>query len=333
VAPNSSIARQSRRILLAIQVIAVFWGGTAHAGDSVRIAAQRVGTLGWELDVIRAHGLDKARDLTIAVTELASTEAAKIALRAGTVDIIVSDWLWVARERSLGAKLAFIPYSSALGAVMVPAASKITNLRELSGHKLGVAGGPLDKNWLLLQAAERQEGVDLRTAATIVYGTPALLAEKAVEGELDATLNYWNFCAALEARGLRRLAGIEDELPKLGAKDRPAMLGYVFDERWAGTHADALTRFLAVDNDAKELLATSEVEWERIAPLVGTRDDATLKLYRDRYREGIPRRPIAEEEADARILYRVLATIGGKELVGAASALDRGTFYHPPPGH
>ena len=31
---------------------------------------------------------------------------------------------------------------------------------------------------------------------------------------------------------------------------------------------------------------------------------------------GIPRRPVADEEADARVLYRVLAAIGGRELVG-----------------
>ena len=54
---------------------------------------------------------------------------------------------------------------------------------------------------------------------------------------MDATLNYWNFCAALEAKGFRRLAGIEDILPKLGAKGRIAMVGYVFDEAWGNAHA------------------------------------------------------------------------------------------------
>jgi hypothetical protein len=45
-----------------------------------------------------------------------------------------------------------------------------------------------------------------------------------------------------------------------------------------------------------------------------------LDAYRDRYREGIPRRSIADEEVDARILYRVLAGGGGRELVGPAQA-------------
>ena len=51
-----------------------------------------------------------------------------------------------------------------------------------------------------------------------------------------------------------------------------------------------------------------------------------------RYREGIVRRPLAEEEADARGLYRVLAEIGGAELVGPADELAPGTFYRPVSG-
>ena len=173
-----------------------------------------------------------------AILELASPEAGKIALRAGNADIIVSDWLWVSRERGLGARLTFYPYSSALGAVMVPAASPIRTLADLRGRKLAVAGGPIDKNWLLLQAWSRQDGIDLKSESTIVYGAPPLLTAKTLSGEMDATLNYWNFCAVLEAKGFRRVAGIEDLLPRLGASGRTAMIGYVFDETWAGANPD-----------------------------------------------------------------------------------------------
>ncbi|MBV9426561.1 MAG: ABC transporter substrate-binding protein [Bradyrhizobiaceae bacterium] len=304
--------------------------GPAIAADSVRITAQKTGTFAWELDVIRAHGLDKEHDLTIEVTELASPEAGKIALRGGAADLIVSDWLWVSRERTLGAKLVFYPYSSALGAVMVPASSPIRTLSDLRGKKLAVAGGPIDKSWLLVQAAMKQDGIDLKSAATVAYGAPAMLAEKTVLGEMDATLNYWNICAELEARGLRRVIDVADILKKLGVAGRPAMVGYVFDEGWARTHAEALTRFLAAARTAKDILATSDAEWERIAPLTGVRDRQALAIYRDRYREGIPRRPLAEEEADARVLYRILGQQGGAELVGPATDLASGTFFSPP---
>jgi NitT/TauT family transport system substrate-binding protein len=293
---------------------------------------QKTGTFAWELAVIRTHGLDKKANLSIQAIDLASPEAGKIALRGGSVDIILSDWLWVSRERGLGAKLTFYPYSSALGAIMVPASSPIRTLADLKGRKLAVAGGPIDKNWLLLRAALKQDGIDLKSAATIVYGAPPLLAAKTLSGEMDATINYWNFCAALEAKGFRRVAGIEDLLPRLGAKGRIAMIGYVFDEAWGSANGDAVERFIATTRMAKEILATSDAEWEKIAPLTGASDAATLRAYRDRYREGIPNRPIVDEEADARALYRVLATIGGRELVGPAQELDFGTFHHAIPG-
>jgi NitT/TauT family transport system substrate-binding protein len=288
---------------------------------------QKTGTFAWELAVIRAHGLDRQADLTIEVSELASPEAGKVALRSGGADVIVSDWLWVSRERGLGAKLTFYPYSSALGAVMVPDSSSIRTLADLKGRKLAVAGGPIDKSWLLLRASMKQEGIDLKSESTILYGAPPLLAAKTLSGEMDATINYWNFCAALEAKGLRRLIGIEDLLPKLGATGRTSMIGYVFDEGWGSANRDTVASFIAVTREAKEILASSDAEWEKIAPLTGAPDAATLHAYRDRYREGIPRRPIADEEADARVLYRVLAAIGGRELVGPGAELDAGTFY------
>jgi NitT/TauT family transport system substrate-binding protein len=320
------------RMLLAAAILAFSQVGTCYSADTVRVAVQKTGTFAWELAMIRAHGLDKQANLSVQVVELASPEAGKIALRAGNADIIVSDWLWVSRERTLGARLTFYPYSSALGAVMVPASSPIRSLADLKGRKLAVAGGPIDKSWLLLQAWMKQGGIDLKSDATIAYGAPPLLMAKTLGGEMDATLNYWNFCAVMEAKGFRRVAGIEDQLPKLGAQGRTAMIGYVYDEKWASANQDAVARFVAMTRKAKEILSNSDSEWETIAPLTGAADAATLRTYRDRYREGIPRRPVADEEADARILYRVLAAIGGRELVGSAQELASGTFYHAIPG-
>src|SRR3954449_3837839 len=315
------------RMLLAVVALSAAQIAMCGAADAIRVAVQKTGTFGWELAVIRAHGLDQQANLSIRLVELASPEAGKIALRAGAADVIISDWLWVSRERGLGAKLTFYPYSSALGAVMVPNSSPIRTLADLKGRKLAVAGGPIDKNWLLLRASMKQDGIDPKSESTIVYGAPPLLAAKTLSGEMDATLNYWNFCAALEAKGFRRLVAVEDLLPKLGAKGRTAMIGYVFDEKWANANQDKIARFIAMTRAAKEILSTSDAEWEKIAALTGAPDTATLRAYRDRYREGIPRRPVADEEADARILYRVLADIGGRELVGPAPELEGGTFY------
>src|SRR5215467_13638465 len=89
---------------------------SATLADRIRVAVQRTGTLAWELDVVRTHALDRKLDLAIEAVELASTEAGKIALKGGSADLMLSDWLWVARERSLGDDLVFYPSSSTLGA-------------------------------------------------------------------------------------------------------------------------------------------------------------------------------------------------------------------------
>jgi NitT/TauT family transport system substrate-binding protein len=315
-------------------VLALFLIGSPAIADMaaaapLRLAVQKTGTVAWELDVMRAHGLDKQAGLDLRVVEQASPEAGKIALRGGSVDVIVSDWLWVSRERSLGAKLLFYPYSSALGAVMVPQNSPIKSLKGLEGKTLAVAGGPIDKSWLLLQAVAVSREIDLKRKARIVYGAPTLLAAKLQQGEMDAMLNYWNFCARLEAQGFRRLVGIADLLPKFGVSPQLSMLGYVFTEAFAKAHPKAIAAFLEATHNAKEILKTSDAEWERIAPLTGAMDAATLNAYRTRYREGIPERPVEADVKDAAVLYRVLAALGGKELVGDADELAPGTFYIP----
>jgi NitT/TauT family transport system substrate-binding protein len=316
---------------LRIVVVAAlaFAATSATAAERIRVAVQRTGTLSWELDIIKAHGLDRKADLRIETLELASTEAGKIALKGGSADVMLSDWLWVARERTLGDNLVFYPSSSTLGAVMTPARSPINEIADLKGRKLAIAGGPLDKSWLLLQALARRGGIDLRRQATIVYGAPPLLSEKALQGEHDATLTFWNFCADLEGKGFRRAIDMAGVMKGLGAKGPVAIVGYTFDGAWAARSRGAIDRFLDATRQAKEILAGSEAEWQRLAPRIGVTDVKALLIYRQRYREGIVRRPLDEEVADARALYLVLAETGGTELVGPARELAAGTFYRP----
>jgi len=313
-------------------IIALAAQTSATAADRIRVAVQRTGTLAWELDVIRTHGLDRKRDLAIEAVELASTEAGKVALKGGSADLMLSDWLWVARERSLGDHLVFYPSSSTLGAVMVPAGSPIREIIDLKGRKLAVAGGALDKSWLLLQALARRSGLDLKKQATVVYGAPPLLSQKALQGETDATLTFWNFCADLESKGHKRAIAMDHVIRGLGAKGPVALVGYTFDGTWAVRNGSTVERFLAAARQAKDILASSQAEWQRLAPRMRVTDANTLAIYRQRYGEGIVRRSLAEEEADARALYRVLAEIGGAELVGPARELAAGTFYRPPAG-
>lgn len=306
-------------------IAALLLATPAHA-EKLRLALQKTGTTGWEMAVVKAFGLDKEARLELDVAELAAPEAGKIAIQGGGADIIVSDWLWVARERAQGAKLTFYPYSASVGAVMTKDPA-IKTVKDLAGRKLGVAGGPLDKSWLMLKAHALNQGVDLEKSATILYGAPPLIAEKALQGEIDAALEFWNFAADLEGKGFTRAIDVADVEKALGAKGDVVITGYVFDEDFAAKNRDALSRFFAMTAKAKALIARDDKAWAAAAQRIGPKDAATLDVYRKRYVAGIPKRTVAQEEADAAALYETLAGIGGEKLVGRGKALDPNVFY------
>ena len=89
----------------------------------LKAAVQTSGTVAWELDVIEHNGLDAANGFDLEVMDVAAGPAGQIAFQGGEADVIVSDWLWVARQRASGQDIVFIPYSKAVGAMMVPADS------------------------------------------------------------------------------------------------------------------------------------------------------------------------------------------------------------------
>jgi NitT/TauT family transport system substrate-binding protein len=119
----------------------------------------------------------------------------------------------------------------------------------------------------------------------VAVHAPPLLSQKALQGETDATLTYWNFCAELENRGFSRAIAMEDVARGLGAKWPFALVGYAFDGTWAGRNTSTLERFLAAVHQAKEILAQSEMEWQRLAPNLRLGDANAVAIYRQRYSE------------------------------------------------
>jgi NitT/TauT family transport system substrate-binding protein len=302
-------------------------GTAASAEPTIRVGSLRYGTLSWQLDVIAKHGLDLEAGIRIEPVELAASPAAQLALQAGGVDLIVSDWLWAARQRAEGGDLSFVPFSSAIGALVVPAASPIRDVTGIVGQRLGVAGSAIDKSWLVLRLyARTQLGLELDRQVQKSFGAPPLLSQELMAGRLDAVLTYWPFVAKLEASGMRRLLSIGDALVALGMPGDLPLTGYVVSERWAMQNQAALGGFIEASRAANAILAASDAEWERIAPLTGATDVAELSKLRDAYRDGIPHHwGAAEREAAAR-LYQLLAEIGGTTLVGPSPKLAPGTF-------
>jgi NitT/TauT family transport system substrate-binding protein len=226
-------------LLLGLSVTVA--ASVALAGESVRVGVLKFGTVNWEIDTVRHYGLDRKNGIELDVVPLAGNEATRIALLSGAVDIIVSDWLFVSRQRAEGIPLAFVPYSTSIGAIMVPPGSDIKTLADLKGKTIGVAGGPLDKSWLMLRGlAEGKAGFDLAGQTTQAYGAPPLLAEKLRQGELDAALNFWHYNARLEAEGYRMLVSAQEAAATLGAKGDISAIGYVFNDAWANDNVESV---------------------------------------------------------------------------------------------
>lgn len=319
----------ARRGLLSVALSAVLARlGRAAAAPSVRVGALRLGTLSWELDVIRRHGLDAAAGVAIEPVPFATAQAAQTALQAARVDLVVLDWLWVSRQRGNGGDWTFVPFSSATGAVVAPAASPVGDLADLRGRRLGVAGSPLDKSWLILRAyAKRRYGFDPDEATQRSFGAPSLLLEEAKAGRLDAMLNFWPFVAKATTVGMRTILPVEDAVRGLGIEVAVPLTGYVFSEAWARQNPAAVADFLVASGRARDVLESSDPEWQILMPLTGAGSQAELGQLRDYYRRGIPKDwGSAEQEAAGR-LYRILADIGGPALVGPSSTIAPGTFW------
>jgi NitT/TauT family transport system substrate-binding protein len=315
-------------VVIALMLVTLARDGISAELETVRIGVLKFGTVNWELNVIQHYGLAEAEGIRLDVLELASTPATTVAFQAGEVDIIVTDWFWVSRQRHEGRDYSFVPYSTAVGALVVPSNSPIRGLTDLPGRRLGIAGGPLDKSWLLLRAlAQQRHGIDLDTNVDKVFGAAPLLTKQIETGEIEAVVNYWHYAARLQARGMTRLLGVREVARSLGVDADVPMLGYVFREQWARDNDGVMQAFARASQKAKEILRVSDEEWDRLRPLMRVKDDATAVALRDGYRAGIPKNWGERERAGASRILAILADLGGEQLVGTELVLADGTFW------
>jgi NitT/TauT family transport system substrate-binding protein len=320
--------RMARRTLLSAALSATAVPMHAVPLPPIRVGALRFGTVSWEIDVIHHHALDVAASIALEPVELATAQAAQVALQSGQVDMIVVDWFWVARQRGTGADWTFVPFSNAVGALIAPVDSPVRDVPDLAGRTLGIAGSPLDKSWLILRAyTSLRYGVDLDTKTSKNFGPPPLLAEQMKAGRLDALLTYWTFAAKAEAGGARRILAVEDAVKAMAIPAGVPYIGYTFAERWAGQNPDLIDGLVTASRQARSILLTSDAEWQRVKPLTGAADDAELERLRDWYRHGIPLRWGDPERRAAAQLFDLLARIGGQDLVGPINAVPSGTFW------
>lgn len=326
-----SITRRSGFALaLGLAVLAV--AGRAAADPVallpvVTVGVQENGTVNWELQTIRARGLDHANGFRLEVLPFAGAQATQVAMLGGQVDAIVSDWFWVAMQRGAGAGLTFWPYSTSVGGVVVPEDSPVQELADLEGQAIGIAGGPLDKSWLILRALHRhQTGRDLAEVTQQVYGAPPIIQNAAETGEVAGAINFWHFSAKMQAAGMRQIATTAEAAETLGLSPDTPLLGYVFRDSWIEANPARAEGLARASRQAKEVLAADPAAWDELRPMMNAATDAEFEALRDGWLAGIPPEGPVDAE-DAADLFALMAELGGDELTGGLEALPEGLFW------
>jgi len=86
---------------------------------------------------------------------------------------------------------------------------------------------------------------------------------------------------------------------------------------------------LLASREAKQILASSEVEWERIRPLVKAENDDVFTELKKDYRSGLLGEFGTKEMKSSKKVFNILAEAGGNALVGNATSLSDGLFWRP----
>jgi NitT/TauT family transport system substrate-binding protein len=316
-----------KNLLLLVFFILVFNPVIAKERN-LNIGLLKFGSVNWEIDILEHNELDKKNDFLIKKTFFSTKNAAAIALQGKAVDIIVTDWLWVSRQKGLGRNYVFFPHSMTVGGIMVKHDSEIIDIKDLENKKLGIAGSSIDKSWLLFRAySNKKINKDPKKFLKPVYAAPPLLNEFIERNEIDAVLNYWHYNAKLQYKGYRELISIESILKNLGIKTKIPAIGWVFDERFGKENKDLINNFLRASNEAKKIMLSSDNEWERIFPLTRAKDRTMLINLRDAYRGGIPLTFGNNEIEETKKIYKILAKYGGRDLVGTNNELSPDIFW------
>lgn len=297
--------------------------------EPVKVGVLLNGTASWEMKVIQDLKLDEENGFKLELKDVSGKDASHVALMAGDVDIVLSDFVWVAALRAGGETFTSVPHSYAVGGLMVKPDGPIQSITDLPGKTIGIAGGPVDKSWVILQAYYKGlTGETLADKVEARFGAPPLINELLTEGHVDASLNFWHFNARAKASGAKELISVKDMMSGMGITNAPPLLAWVFRDETAAQKRKEIRAFLDASFAAKKLLLEDDALWETLrGKMRATDNDALFTTLRDDYRAGILHEFNDETIAAAAASFAIMAEVGGARLVGDSSEMDPGTFW------
>ena len=315
----------------AVLAMATGLATAAAAQDlpTVTIAVQTSGTVNWEIQTILHHGLDAQERLRARGDgRLPARRRAQVAFLGGEADVIVSDWILggAAARRGRGPRDHPLLQGGRRGDGARRQHRRET-LADLKGEQIGIAGGPVDKSWIILRALALRAGLrprrrdhpGLRRAADRLQGRArrrgggggqllALHGQAGGGGHAPPDLGR---------RGAARELGLDPDVP---------LLGYVVQRRDAARAPGAGRR-------PRRRLARGQGAARHRRRRVGAAAPADERRERRGVRQrcatagatASPRPGRSTRPRSAKLLA-VMAELGGEELVGQATTLPEGVF-------
>jgi NitT/TauT family transport system substrate-binding protein len=293
----------------ALLVVIQCFGSVAVAGPGkselpeLSVSVLQFGTAHWQLDHIVHHQLDRKHGFRLTVKVVANLLGSHLAVTSGSANGAVADLIWAQSRYQAGSPYLYVPFSSRIGDIVVPEDSSVHNLKDLQGLRIGVAGGPNSKGWVLLQKVAYQQGIDLAGSAKVQFAAPPLLSQGLKRGQMDAIVTYWHFAARLKGQGGWRSAfGMSDMLVAMGLDSNLPVLGYVFPDKWASDHQQLIGRFADSVDEAQTELAAQPSVWERLRPLLRNPETAVFNALREGFIAGTPEPLTDDRVADLKQL-------------------------------
>lgn len=303
-----------RMAVAALVILSVLISSAHGSGKNsgqlpvLSISVLQFGTAHWELDHILYSGLDRQNGYQLELKPVANLPASRLAVTSGSVNGAVADLLWAQSRFQAGTPYLYVPFSSQIGDIVVSESSTVGSVENLAGKRIGVAGGPDSKGWILLRKVAGQQGIKLNESAEVQFAAPPLLSQALKRGQMDVIVTYWHFAARLQGEGGWRSAfSMADLLTAMDLDRNLPVLGYVFPAPWAESHGDLINRFAGSLRQAKAELTNDQSHWQRLRPLMGNPEEGVFTALRKGFVAGTPAPLTGQRIAD---LQRLLELTG-----------------------